>query len=133
MSTSERQLIRAAMERLLAGDPIRSDGALTIVSLAEEAGLKRHYLTHKHTDLRDEFYARVRAQGKVPESEVKLRQQLKGVEARLEAARRQLQVATQERDALLRLNNLLATENRQLTAAHREPNSIIPFNSRRDR
>ena len=54
----ERRLIRDAMTRLLDGDPIRSDGKLTVKSLAAEAGLKRWYLTHKHTDLRDEFYDR---------------------------------------------------------------------------
>ena len=59
----ERRLIRDAMTRLLDGDPIRSDGKLTMKSLAAEAGLKRWYLTHKHTDLRDEFYDRVRVQG----------------------------------------------------------------------
>ena len=63
---SEHRLIRDAMTRLLDGDPIRSDGKLTVKSLAAEAGLKRWYLTHRHTDLRDEFYDRVRAQGTTP-------------------------------------------------------------------
>lgn len=38
-----RNQIRAAMDRLLAGTPLRSDGALTVVALAAEAGIKgRH-------------------------------------------------------------------------------------------
>jgi len=37
----ERGQIRAAMDRLLAGTPLRSDGALTVVSLAVEADVKR--------------------------------------------------------------------------------------------
>lgn len=45
---SERQAIRDAMARLLDGQPIRSDGKLTIKSLADEAGLKRWLLTHRH-------------------------------------------------------------------------------------
>ena len=62
MTTShERDQIRAAMTRLLEGTPARSDGALTVIALAAEADLKRHVLTHRHTDLKDEFYARVRA------------------------------------------------------------------------
>ena len=65
----ERDQIHAAMDRLLAGTPLRSDGALTVVSLAVEANVKRHVLTHRHTDLKDEFYARVRARGHVPASE----------------------------------------------------------------
>ena len=41
----ERRVIRDAMDRLLAGTPIRSDGKLTIKSLAAEAGVKRWLLT----------------------------------------------------------------------------------------
>ena len=48
----ERAQIQAAMGRPLDGTPLRSDGKLTIVSLAAEVGVKRHILTHKHTDLR---------------------------------------------------------------------------------
>ena len=40
---------------------------VTIVALAAEAGIKRHILTHRHTDLKEEFYARVRAQNRIPE------------------------------------------------------------------
>ncbi len=49
--TAERKSIRAAIDRLLVGTPLRSDGALTVVSLAAEADVKRHVLTHRHTDL----------------------------------------------------------------------------------
>jgi hypothetical protein len=62
----ERAAIEAAMNWLLDGIPLRSDGRLTIVSLAAEAGVKRHVLTHKHPDLKDRFYARVKAQDSVP-------------------------------------------------------------------
>jgi hypothetical protein len=37
----ERTRIRAAGERLLAGQPVASDGALTVVSPAAEAGVHR--------------------------------------------------------------------------------------------
>jgi hypothetical protein len=83
----ERGQIRAAMGRLLAGTPLRSDGALTVVSLAIEADVKRHVLTHRHTDLKDEFYARVRAQGHVPASEQELRDELKTTKQKLAEAR----------------------------------------------
>ena len=46
----ERQAIREAMGRLLDGNPIRSDGKLTIISLADEADVKRWILTHRHQD-----------------------------------------------------------------------------------
>lgn len=53
----ERQAITAAMQRLLAGKPLRSGGHLDVVTLAREAGVKRNKLTHKHPDLKDLFYA----------------------------------------------------------------------------
>jgi hypothetical protein len=55
--------------------PLRSDGKLTIVSLAAEAAVKRHVLTHKHTDLKDLFNARVKAQHSAPASETALREE----------------------------------------------------------
>ncbi|WP_221359828.1 hypothetical protein, partial [Streptomyces beigongshangae] len=55
--TAERDAIQAAMQRLLAGTPTHSTGALTVVQLAAEAGVKRWVLTHKHPDLRQEFEA----------------------------------------------------------------------------
>jgi hypothetical protein len=84
-----RNDIRAAMDRLLAGAPLRSDGALTIVALAAEAGIKRHILTHRHTDLKDEFYARVRAQNRIPDSEKRLRDELEATRRRLADLRQQ--------------------------------------------
>lgn len=68
----ERDAITAAMERLLAGTPLRSSGNLDIISLAEEAGLKRNKLTHKHTDLKDRFYAERRAREGMTDREAKL-------------------------------------------------------------
>jgi hypothetical protein len=68
--TEDAEEVRAvtdAMVRLLIGTPLRSDGRLTIVSLAAEAGLRRNKLTHKHTGLKDLFYALVKARGSSPE------------------------------------------------------------------
>jgi hypothetical protein len=72
----ERQAITAAIERLLAGTPLRSSGALDVVTLAEEAGVKRNKLTHKHTDLKDRFSAERKARHGIPESEIKLREEI---------------------------------------------------------
>ncbi|WP_019159032.1 hypothetical protein [Brevibacterium senegalense] len=63
----ERRVIREAITRLLDGRPVRSDGKLTIKSLAEEAGVKRWILTHRHQDLQVEFRDRVAAHGTDPE------------------------------------------------------------------
>lgn len=80
----ERTAITAAMRRLLAGKPLQSSGDLTVVALADEAGLRRNKLTHKHTDLKDLFYAEVKARNGIPFSEVKLRGQITALQARIE-------------------------------------------------
>lgn len=110
MTVDERQIIRDAMLRLLDGKPIRSSGALTVVGLAEEAGVKRHLLTHRHTDLRDEFYDRVRGQGRVPHSETQLRAKINHLEDALEAARSKREELQAENALLWRMNNVLAVE-----------------------
>ena len=48
-----RCAIRDAMDRLIEGKALHSDGKLTVKSLAEEARVKRWLLTHRHTDLQD--------------------------------------------------------------------------------
>ena len=65
MSTDsdERDRIRAAMDRILNGTPERSNGALTVVALAQEAGVPRNALTQRHTDLKNEFYKHAEARG----------------------------------------------------------------------
>ncbi len=73
----ESKAITAAMQRLLAGRPLRSSGDLTIVALAEEAGLRRNKFTHKHTDLKDLFYAEVKARKGISRNEIKLREQIR--------------------------------------------------------
>jgi uncharacterized coiled-coil protein SlyX len=54
----ERAAIQDAIERLLSGTPTRSTGALTVLQLAAEAGVKRWVLTHRHVDLKDQFEKR---------------------------------------------------------------------------
>jgi chromosome segregation ATPase len=111
MTSDERPQIEAAMDRLLAGTPLRSDGKLTVVSLAAEAAVRRHVLTHKHTDLKDRFYARVRAQDNVPASETALREQIADLRRRLADLRCERDEYKQAADALARALNVLAIEN----------------------
>jgi hypothetical protein len=71
----ERTRIRDATERVLAGQPVASDGALTVVALAAEAGVHRMALIKRHADLKSEFYQRVRTQTQqVTDEERRLRQ-----------------------------------------------------------
>jgi len=125
----ERDHIRAAMDRLLAGTPLRSDGALTVVSLAVEADVKRHVLTHRHTDLKDEFYARARAQGRVPASEQELRDELKATRQKLAEAREENRQLKASMEAFARIVNVLTAENVRLTRQQNEPGSktLIPL------
>jgi hypothetical protein len=77
---AERAAIAAAMQRLLDGTPKRSTGALSILQLATEAGVKRWVLTHKHTDLADEFRSRVEASGAIPAAYSNLEQRARKAE-----------------------------------------------------
>ncbi|MFD6421395.1 hypothetical protein [Streptomyces sp. NPDC060198] len=73
-STDVRARIRAAINRLLTGRPTVSDGAMTVVALAAEAGVHRMAIQKRHADLKHEFYERVRIETKQPpESEKRLR------------------------------------------------------------
>lgn len=63
---AERDAIKAAMDRLLNGTPAVSTGALSVLQLAAEAGVKRWVLTHKHPDLKAEFERRRTASNGIP-------------------------------------------------------------------
>ena len=133
MSRDENELratIRAAMDRLLAGIPLRSDGALTVVSLAVEADDKRHVLTHRHVDLKDEFYARVRAAGGVPESERRLREDLAETRRQLKETQAENQRLAAEIEEFARVVNVLSVENHQLRQVVTQTSNLRPLPSR---
>ncbi|MFE9366006.1 hypothetical protein ACFYNN_25115 [Streptomyces sp. NPDC006978] len=74
---NERSRIRAAMDRLLAGQHTSSNGSLTVVALAAEAGVHRMALQKRHADLKEEFYARVRTEThQTPAVERRLRKEV---------------------------------------------------------
>ncbi|WP_406230532.1 hypothetical protein [Nocardia sp. NBC_01009] len=91
--SDEQTRIRAAIERLLTGRPERSDGSLTVVALAIEAEVHRMALQKRHADLKEEFYARVRAETHQP-PEVEKR--LRGEVAQLKKALKQSRTAEEE-------------------------------------
>jgi NAD(P)-dependent dehydrogenase (short-subunit alcohol dehydrogenase family) len=80
-----RRAIRDAMDRLIAGKTLHSDGKLTVKSLAEEARVKRWLLTHRHTDLQDEFRARIASTNAEPPIQVALRQEKADAQDRIKA------------------------------------------------
>jgi hypothetical protein len=121
----ERDRIRAAMDRILAGTPEHSTGALTVVALAQEAQVPRNALTQRHPDLRNEFYDRVRERGQMPDSERRLRKQivkLKELRAKDTAELAQLREDVQ---GLIRVMNQLTLENQQLRTELTKPRARL--------
>lgn len=108
-----RRSIRDAMARLVEGRPIRSDGKLTVKSLAEEAGVKRWVLTHKHTDLQDEFRAMAASAGGEPDVVLELREQLAERDGVISRLRSEIRELTNDRNQLERVINILAVEPRK--------------------
>ncbi|MCG5216520.1 hypothetical protein [Streptosporangium sp. KLBMP 9127] len=84
----ERSRIRTAMDRLLAGQPTCSNGSLTVVALAAEAGVHRMALQKRHADFKEEFYARVRTEThQTPEVERRLRKEVVRLKEALKESR----------------------------------------------
>jgi septal ring factor EnvC (AmiA/AmiB activator) len=125
----ERAQIRAAMDRILAGTPERSSGALTVVALALEAGVPRNALTQRHTDLKNEFYQRVKERGADNEDEVRLRATIARLRKTIDGKNRELAQLRADVPALVRAVSQLTLENQQLRDA-RAGTSVIPFPGR---
>ena len=134
----ERLIIRDAMKRLLAGEPLYSDGKLTIKSLAKEAKVKRWVLTLKHTDLKDEFYERVRLQNATPTAVRELRARISVIEEARAEDRAELREANEEIERLSRELAVLALENAKLARTNAElearlvapPSGVRPLHGR---
>lgn len=124
----ERDRIRAAMDRILAGTPERSDGALTIVALAVEAGVPRNALTQRHTDLKNEFYQRIRETGSVNADEARLRATIAGLRQTIAGKNTELGRLRADVRALVRVVHQLTLENQQLRDMRASPGgSVIPL------
>ncbi|MEU7559991.1 hypothetical protein [Streptomyces eurythermus] len=109
-----RREIIAAINRLLACTPHRSNGRLNVTQLAIEADVKRWHLTHQHTDLKDQFQEEVaRAEAKraasakvadayedLKRENTKLRQHVRHLESRLEIYAAALNQLAREHAAL---------------------------------
>jgi len=126
----ERDRIRTAMDRILAGAPERSNGALTVVALAIEAGVPRNALTQRHTDLKNEFYQRIKERGTDNEDEARLRATIARRKQTIAAKNKELAQLRTDVPALVRAVNQLTLENQQLRDAGADSGSIVPFPSR---
>ncbi|WP_037886474.1 hypothetical protein [Streptomyces sp. NRRL S-646] len=113
----ERDRIRAAMDRILSGKPENSNGALTIVALAQEAGVPRNALTQRHLDLKKEFYDHVAERGAVNDTEVRLRAKITKLKKTIDNKNKELEQLRADVPALVRAVNQLTLENQQFRQA----------------
>ncbi|MCV7053850.1 hypothetical protein [Mycolicibacterium gilvum] len=125
-----RRAIRDAMDRLIAGKPLHSDGKLTIKSLAEEARVKRWLLTHRHTDLQDEFRARIANTAVEPPA-------IRAVQEEKAEAVKKVKSLTTDVTALAatihqleRIIQVLALENQNLRSVRAVQGKVVPLNTR---
>jgi hypothetical protein len=127
-----RVAILAAMNRLITGAPQRSNGRLNITQLAVEAGVKRWYLTHQHTDLRDLF------QGEATRAEGRYSAQIRSADAfdELKSRHAKLQRHCRLLESRLQIYatalNLLALENAALSGRDADAAKVRALPRRRD-
>jgi hypothetical protein len=95
----------------------QSNGALTIVALAQEAGVPRNALTQRRLDLKNYFCVQVRASGQTPDSEIPLRQQTGRLKEHRAKDATELAKLRTEVEHLVRVVNQLTTHNRQLLSS----------------
>lgn len=121
----ERAHIQAAMERILDGYPERSNGALTVVALAAEAGVPRNALTQRHPDLKNLFYEQVRASGGTPDSELRLRRETARLKRLREEDRKVIQQLKADSEALIGALHLAQLQNEELRRRLAESGGMI--------
>ena len=127
----ERERISAAMERILAGIPERSNGALTVVALALEAGVPRNALTQRHTDLKNEFYLRIKGAGAHNEDEARLRATISRLRQTIANKNRELAQLRADVPALVRAVNTLTLELQETRAELTALGNVTRLDSRR--
>lgn len=123
----ERSRIRAAMDRLLAGQPTCSNGSLTAVALAAEAGVHRMALQKRHADLKEEFYARVRSEThQTPEVEKRLRKEVVRLKEALKDSR-DAETKSRQRAEQMALAAAVLILRRPDNQEHPLPDNVIPL------
>ncbi|MET8299218.1 hypothetical protein ABZ729_07860 [Streptomyces sp. NPDC006678] len=124
----ERIRIREAMDRLLAGQPIASNGSLTIVALATEASVHRMALQKRHVDLKNEFYERVRTETRqTPESERRLRETVTKLKKTVANQKAEIQELRQLVTRLTLAGAVLTQEGDRPAERGRASDNIVPF------
>jgi len=126
---SER-LLRAAMDRIVAGTPIRSDGTYTVTALAAEAGVSRRTAaraTGVLGDFRAAAEAAAEAAKPVGDAEAgRLREALAEAEGKLAARNAEVRRLRADLAALACRVALLSEENAQLRGGRAGPVVALP-------
>ncbi|OLT97535.1 hypothetical protein [Mycobacterium syngnathidarum] len=122
-----RRAIRDAMDRLIADSPLHSDGKLTVKSLAVEACVKRWLLTHRHTDLQDEFRARIASTNTEPPILEALREEKTDAQKRVKELTAEVTALTSTIHQLERIIQVLALENQQLRSSDPGLRKVVPL------
>ena len=117
--------IRAAMDRLLKGDPIRSDGRLTAATLGAESGVARWRLYGEHRHLLDEFRTRAALQDNTPRALRDLQEKHAKLKKRHIGTRNKLAQSVADVKRLSCVVNVLALENAQLKERLNKPNPRV--------
>ncbi|MFJ9583400.1 hypothetical protein [Streptomyces acidicola] len=124
----ERTRIREAMDRLLTGQATASNGGLTAVALAEEAGVHRMALLKRHADLKIEFYERVRTETKqIPESEKRLRETVSKLKKTLANKEQELRELRQQVTLLTLASAVLTQKKDPQVEPSPTADNVIPF------
>jgi septal ring factor EnvC (AmiA/AmiB activator) len=130
-TSNERERIRAGIHRLLNDHAKFSNGALTIVALAQESQVPRNALTQRHTDLKNEFYEQVKARGVTPDVEVQLRAEIAKLKKTIANKNEKLARLEADVPALVRAVHVLALENQDLRAQLTQPHTnVVTFRPR---
>ena len=128
---SVRRAIRDAMDRLIDGQPLYSDGKLTTKALAEEARVKRWLLTHRHTDLQDEFRARIENTETEPPILKRLSEERDAAQKRVKELTSDVTALKATVHQLERIIHVLALENDQLREGQHS-GRVVPLEARKD-
>ncbi|MFH8552276.1 hypothetical protein [Streptomyces celluloflavus] len=108
---AEQTTIRAAIDRLLAGTPLRSStGKLTGTELIAESGLRRDVVYGDHRDLVEEFQARVKTQHAVPAAVEKVAEQNRALKEENATLKADLATEREKTKALARIAVELSLE-----------------------
>ena len=122
-----RRAIRDAMDRLIAGKALHSDGKLTVKSLAEEARVKRWLLTHRHTDLQDEFRGRIANTAAEPPAIRALEEEKAKAAKKEKELTADVTALSATIHQLERVIQVLALENQQFRSGASDARSVVPM------